>query len=347
MVITIREGVEPGRVDALRERLERSGQRTRLVWRDRRARVCCPHAEPSGLPPEWALGEEIESVAGWSRPYRLASHDAAPDTGTTRVPLGGVAGHVVGGTAVVVIAGPCSVEGHELLGAVAEGVGRAGAVALRGGAFKPRTSPYEFQGLGEPGLQLLSRVRRESGLPAVTEVLDPRQVELVAEHADVLQIGARNMQNYPLLAEVARVGRPVLLKRGLAATVTEFLLAAEHILAHGGRDVILCERGIRTFERATRFTLDLAAVPVLKQETHLPVIVDPSHAAGRADLVPALVCAAVAAGADGLMVEVHARPHEARSDRDQALSLEAFSDLMDRLEPFALAAGRTLAGRSR
>jgi 3-deoxy-7-phosphoheptulonate synthase len=218
----------------------------------------------------------------------------------------------------------------------------SGARILRGGAFKPRTSPWVFQGLGAEALELLAEARATTGLPVVTEVMDPRQVELVAEHADVLQIGARNMQNYALLAEVGRVRRAVLLKRGLSATVSELLLAAEHIMAQGNRDVILCERGIRTYETATRNTLDVGAVAVLKLETHLPVIVDPSHAAGRADLVAPLAFAAIAAGADGLIVEVHPRPSEARSDGDQSLTFAAFDTLMRDLARFAVATGRTL-----
>jgi len=222
-------------------------------------------------------------------------------------------------------------------------VRRAGAGVLRGGAFKPRTSPYTFQGLGLEGLRMLAEVRRETGLPIVTEVLDPRQVEAVAEHADLLQVGARNMQNVPLLCELGRVRRPVLLKRGMSATITELLLAAEYVLAHGNPDVILCERGIRTFETATRYTLDVAAIPVLRRETHLPVIVDPSHAAGCAELVTPLALAAVAAGADGLIVEVHPHPATAWSDGDQSLSLPGFVELMRALRPFAVAAGRTLS----
>jgi 3-deoxy-7-phosphoheptulonate synthase len=214
---------------------------------------------------------------------------------------------------------------------------------LRGGAYKPRTSPYAFQGLGEAGLRMLAEVRAETGLPIVTEVMDTRQVELIAEYADVLQIGARNMQNFALLSEVGRVQRPVLLKRGLSATVKELLMAAEYVMAQGNRDVILCERGIRTYETATRNTLDVAAIPVLKAETHLPVLVDPSHAGGRADLVAPLSFAAIAAGADGLVVEVHPNPAEALSDGDQSLTLEHFAELMTSLRPFAQAAGRTLA----
>jgi 3-deoxy-7-phosphoheptulonate synthase len=256
--------------------------------------------------------------------------------------VGNGASAVVGGPDLAVVAGPCSVEGRQMLFDTAHAVRAAGAGLLRGGAFKPRTSPYAFQGMGEAGLRLLSEVRAETGLPVVTEVMDTRQVELVAEHADMLQVGARNMQNFALLSEVGRVQRPVLLKRGLSATIKELLMSAEYIMAQGNREVILCERGIRTYETATRNTLDVAAIPVLKAETHLPVLVDPSHAGGRADLVAPLAFAAIAAGADGLMVEVHPNPEEALSDGDQSLTFDEFRLLMDRLRPFAAAAGRTL-----
>lgn len=225
----------------------------------------------------------------------------------------------------------------------AHAVQAAGAGMLRGGAFKPRSSPYAFQGLGLKALEMMAEVRAETGLPIVTEVMDTRQVEMVAEYADMLQIGARNMQNFSLLSEVGKIQRPVLLKRGLSATIKELLMAAEYIMAQGNRDVILCERGIRTYETATRNTLDIAAIPVLKRETHLPVLVDPSHAGGRTDLVGPLSFAAIAAGADGLIVETHPCPEKALSDGDQSLSLEAFADFMQTLRPFAEAAGRTLA----
>lgn len=229
-----------------------------------------------------------------------------------------------------------------MLGETARSVAAAGARLLRGGAFKPRTSPYAFQGLGEDALRMLAEAREASGLPVVTEVMDTRQVELVAEYADVLQVGARNMQNFSLLKELGRIQRPILLKRGLSATIEELLMAAEYVMAQGNADVILCERGIRTYERATRNTLDIAAIPVLKAETHLPVIVDPSHAAGRADLVAPLALAAVAAGADGLIVEVHPRPEQALSDGNQSLTLEQFGEMMRQLRVFAEAAGRLL-----
>ena len=347
MVITTRAGVADGAVDALRERLERRGWRTVSTVRGHRRVVGCFGDGAAGDADELRGHADVESVSEWSRPWRLASHDAAAQAGTTPVRIGSAPGAVVGGAALAIIAGPCSVEGLPLLRAAARAVRQCGAMALRGGAFKPRTSPYDFQGLGREGLEQLAAVRREFGLPVVTEVMDPRQVELVAAHADVLQVGARNMQNYALLAELGRVGRPVLLKRGFASTIPELLLAAEHIMARGNRDVILCERGMRTFEQSTRFTLDVSAIPVLRRETHLPVIVDPSHAAGDAALVPALAFAAIAAGADGLIVEVHARPELARSDRAQALTPAAFDQLMRGVARFAAAAGRTMATDAR
>src|SRR6266540_3525015 len=263
----------------------------------------------------------VETILPVEKPYKLAAA-------------------AIGDGAVHAIAGPCSVEGRAMLLETAVAVKEAGAVALRGGAFKPRTSPYSFRGLGAQALEMLAAVRAETGLPVVTEVLDTRHVALVAEHADCLQVGARNMQNFALLTEVGESGKPVLLKRGLAATLEDLLLAAEYVLARGNSQVILCERGIRTFERALRNTLDIGAVPYLKKETHLPVIVDPSHAAGRRDLVPALALAAVAAGADGLLIEVHPDPDRARSDGDQSLTLDGFAALMETVRDVAAAVGR-------
>lgn len=253
----------------------------------------------------------------------------------------------VGGREVVIAAGPCSVESGEMLLETAHAVRRSGATLLRGGAFKPRTSPYAFQGLGELALEHLATARAQAGVPIVTEVVDTRQVESVARIADMLQVGARNMQNFALLAEVGRSGKPVLLKRGASARVSELLLAAEYVMANGNERVVLCERGIRTFETATRNTLDVAAVPVLKRETHLPVIVDPSHAGGRADLVAPLARAAIAAGADGLIIEVHPDPAAALSDREQQLTFPQFDALMRELALIATAMGRTIAGRAR
>ena len=248
----------------------------------------------------------------------------------------------IGGAAITVIAGPCSVESAEMIVGIARQVKDMGAVMLRGGAFKPRTSPYSFNGLGALALDFLESARNESALPVVTEVMDTRQVELVARTADMLQVGARNMQNFSLLEEVGKCGRPVLLKRGLSATITDLLLAAEHVMAAGNNDVVLCERGIRTFETSTRATLDVSAIPVLKEETHLPVIVDPSHAGGRARLVLPLALASIAAGADGIMVEVHPDPSAALSDGDQSLTVEMFGELMRAVGPVAAAVGRTI-----
>lgn len=253
-----------------------------------------------------------------------------------------VDGVKIGGKGVVIIAGPCTVEGRDQLLEAARSVKRSGASMLRGGAFKPRTLPYSFQGLGEEGLKLLAEAREETGLPVVTEVLAPQDVEKVAEYADVLQIGARNMQNYPLLKGVGQVETPVLLKRGFSATIEEWLSSAEYILHGGNGKVILCERGIRSFDKLTRFTLDLTAVPVIKRVSHLPVVVDPSHATGQRDLVPPMAKAAVAAGADGVMVEVHPNPKKALCDGAQSLRLEDFSRLMEELAPVAEAVGRSL-----
>ena len=260
-------------------------------------------------------------------------------------PIAVGSGVVVGGTALTIIAGPCSVEGRGMINDTACAVRRMGAHALRGGAYKPRTSPHSFQGMGDAALDLLAEARAESGLPIVSEVMDPRQVERMASVVDVLQIGARNMQNYALLAEVGRTRVPVLLKRGLSATIQELLHAAEHVRVQGNESIILCERGIRTFEPSTRNTLDVSAVAVLKSETHLPVIVDPSHAAGNASLVTPLALAAIAAGADGLLIEVHPAPASAMSDGDQSLDFAMFGDLMRRLTLVASAVGRTVTAQ--
>jgi len=253
-----------------------------------------------------------------------------------------VSGIRIGSPQVVIIAGPCSVETQEQIMETATAVKSAGAVILRGGAFKPRSSPYNFQGLGEEGLKFLEEARTKTGLPVVTEVMDTRLVELVAGYADILQIGSRNMQNYPLLKEVGRLRKPILLKRGMMATIEEFLLAAEYILNQGNEQVILCERGIRTFETSTRNTLDLNAVPMLKHLSHLPVIVDPSHGTGHRWMVPAMAKAAIAAGADGLIMEVHYKPEEALCDGQQSLSPDEFIRLMADLKKIAQAVGREL-----
>lgn len=273
---------------------------------------------------------------GFQVPEKV-SRESCPDS--TIVKVGSVE---IGGGQVVVMAGPCAVENRDQLFQTARSVMNSGATILRGGAFKPRSSPYKFQGMGEDGLKLLSEIRRETGLPIVTEVMDTRQVELIAEYADMIQIGSRNMQNYPLLKEAGMCGKPVLLKRGMMATIEEFLLAAEYILHHGNEQVVLCERGIRTFETSTRNTLDLSAVPMLKSLTHLPVMIDPSHGTGLRWMVPAMSKAAIAAGADGLIMEVHYNPDEALCDGHQSLDLFEFNQLMCDLEKIALAVNRSI-----
>jgi 3-deoxy-7-phosphoheptulonate synthase len=279
----------------------------------------------------------VESVQPVLAPYKLVSRELHPHDSV--VPVGNVQ---IGGPRFVVIAGPCSVESPEQMRATATAVRDAGAAALRGGAFKPRTSPYAFQGLGRPGLEILRDTARAVGLPAVTEVVEVADVALVEECTDAFQVGARNMQNYRLLQTLGRSHKPVLLKRGMAARVDDLLLAAEYILAEGNPHVILCERGIQTFETATRNTLDLNAIPVIKEKSHLPVIVDPSHGTGRRELVPAMARAALAAGADGLLIEVHVDPAAALSDGRQSLDPVGFAQLMRSLAPLAAAMGRTL-----
>ncbi|MFH1309877.1 MAG: 3-deoxy-7-phosphoheptulonate synthase [Candidatus Omnitrophota bacterium] len=280
----------------------------------------------------------VEKVMTILKPYKLASLDYKKEP--TKVNLG--KGVTIGGKQVIVMAGPCSVETREMLLDVAVKVKKAGALMLRGGAFKPRTSPYSFQGLGEEGLKYLAEARDKTGLLIVTELMDIRTLELVMKYSDVIQIGARNMQNFDLLKEVGKTQKPVLLKRGIANTIKEFLMSAEYILAGGNSNVILCERGIRTFENFTRFTLDINAVPAIKSLTHLPIIVDPSHGTGRWGMVNTISRAAVAAGADGLMIEVHPNPEDAFSDGDQSLLPETFTKLMKDVSKVARAVGRTM-----
>ena len=342
MIIVTKPGITEPELDAIREAVERAGLQTHLSRGEHRTILGCIGDERMLSEVPLATLPGVENVIPILKPYRQVSREFRADASVVTVGEG--LGASIGGTELAVIAGPCSVEGRDMLFESANVVKAAGATLLRGGAFKPRSSPYAFRGLGEEALMLLTEVREATGLPIVTEVMDTRQVELVAEHADMLQIGARNMQNFALLSAVGEVRRPVLLKRGLSATIEELLLAAEYILARGNDQVVLCERGIRTFESATRNTLDIGAVPVLKRETHLPVIVDPSHAGGKAWLVAPLSFAAIAAGADGLIIEVHPNPSVAKSDAEQSLKPTAFDDVMTRLRPFAAASGRTFAG---
>jgi 3-deoxy-7-phosphoheptulonate synthase len=270
------------------------------------------------------------------RPFKLASRDFHPMDSV--FPINGVS---IGGKEIIIMAGPCAVESREQLMETAEAVKEAGAKVLRGGAFKPRTSPYSFQGMGEEGLRLLMEARQSTGMPIITEVMSPEQVPLVTTYADILQIGARNMQNYALLHAVGESQRPVLLKRGMMSTIEELLMSAEYILSHGNQRVMLCERGIRTFETYTRNTLDISAVPLLKQLSHLPVVVDPSHGTGHWNLVAPAARAAIAAGADGLIIEVHPRPEEAVSDGGQSLKPARFAELLESLRRIAAAVDRT------
>jgi 3-deoxy-7-phosphoheptulonate synthase len=309
----------------------------RIHGEERNVVAVLGHVYPE-LVDELGVLEGVDTVVRISKPYKLASREVNPYDTIVRV------GQVeIGGGSIVVMGGPCSVDTEENVLEAARAVKAAGGHILRGGAFKPRTSPYAFRGHGEKGLHILAAARAETGLPVVTEVMDARDVQLVAKHADILQIGARNSQNYTLLDEVGRSGKPVLLKRGMSATIEEWLLAAEYVLSHGNRDVILCERGIRTFETATRFTFDVNAIPLVKKLSHLPLIGDPSHATGKWDLVEPVALAAIAAGADGLEVEVHPNPDHALSDGAQSLTPKNFAKLMERARVLGDAIGRPVA----
>lgn len=337
MVIVMKKEATSAQIANVAARVEQWGCRVHLSEGDERTII---GVIGNGRPLERAPIERMDGVERTVpilRPFKLASRDFHPQD--TVVSINGCQ---VGGKQLIVMAGPCAVESRDQLLETAHAVKEAGAQILRGGAFKPRTSPYSFQGLGEKGLRLLAEAREETGLPVVTEVMDPQLVPLVTTYADILQIGARNMQNYALLHAAGEAQRPVLLKRGMMSTIEELLMAAEYILSHGNSRVILCERGIRTFEQYTRNTVDISAVPLLKQLSHLPVIVDPSHGTGKWKLVEPVSLAAVAAGADGLMIEVHPRPEEALSDGAQSLKPERFSELMYRLRPVAEAVGRAL-----
>jgi 3-deoxy-7-phosphoheptulonate synthase len=344
MMIVMKETATEDEVGAVVEKIERAGAR---AHRSSGARVTVigaigdveQDASVESLGLEGQPG--VDRVVPILKPYKLAS---AQITHGERTVLD-IDGRKVGGENFALIAGPCTVESREQTLQTAHAVRDGGATLLRGGAYKPRTSPYAFQGLGQEGLRLLAEAKAETGLPVVTELMDIRDIDAVMEVADVVQIGARNMQNYPLLAEVGRSGRPALLKRGLSATLDELLMSAEYILKEGNPNVMLCERGIRTFENAYRFTLDLMAVPVLKELSHLPVIVDPSHAAGRRELVMPLSLAAAAVGADGVIVEVHPNPDEAICDGPQALRAEDFAAYAQAVERAAALTGKALSGR--
>jgi 3-deoxy-7-phosphoheptulonate synthase len=338
MIIVLKPGTQESDIDDVCRRIEGFGLRAHVSRGEQRTVIGAIGDDrfKTRLQALEAL-DAVESLVAILQPFKLASREVHPTD--TVIEVDGVR---IGGTQLTIMAGPCSVESEAQLRAVAEGVKAGGAHILRGGAFKPRTSPYAFQGLEEEGLKLLSEARKLTGLPIVTEVLEPDRVELVAEHADILQIGARNIQNFSLLKEVGQCRRPVLLKRGMATTIKEFLLSAEYVLAGGNRDVILCERGIRTFETSTRFTLDLNAVPVIKKLSHLPVVVDPSHGTGHWEYVAPMAKAAIACGADGVIIEVHNQPAEALSDGPQSLKPDKFARLVAELRMLAPAIGRTL-----
>jgi 3-deoxy-7-phosphoheptulonate synthase len=337
LLIVMGASATPDQVDEVVARLAEAGAHAQVTI-GREATVIGAIGERellSTLPLEGFPG--VEQVLPILKPYKLVSRELAPDPSVIDV-----RGRTIGGASFGLIAGPCTVEYREQTLATAWAVKAAGATALRGGAFKPRTSPYAFQGLGVDGLRILAEARAETGLPLVTELMDPRHVEEVVETTDVIQIGARNMQNFLLLSEVGKANKPVLLKRGPSASIEELLMAAEYVVKEGNSDVILCERGIRTFERSTRYTLDIGAVPVLKQETHLPVIVDPSHAAGRRDLVLPLARAAVAAGADGVIVEVHPAPEEALCDGPQQIPAAEFAEFAGEIRELAALMGKVI-----
>ncbi len=338
MMIVMKPGATADEVRAVIDRVESVGARTHISAGDEVTVIGAigDREHVARLELEGAAG--VDRVVPILKPYKLASSQFRHG----RRSVVEIAGRKIGGGSFAMIAGPCTVESREQTLETARIVRDAGATLFRGGAYKPRTSPYAFQGLGQEGLRMLAEAKVQTGLPIVTELMDLRDLDQVLEVADVIQIGARSMQNYSLLTEVGRSGRPALLKRGLSSTLEELLMAAEYILKEGNEAVMLCERGIRTFETAYRFTLDLMAIPVLKELSHLPVIVDPSHAAGRRDLVMPLSLAAAAAGADGIIVEVHPQPEEAICDGAQALPLNEFADYMDRVQAAAAVAGKAL-----
>jgi 3-deoxy-7-phosphoheptulonate synthase len=339
MIVVMKPEASQGDVDHVVARIEELGLGSHLIVGPERTVVGVVGKTYPELRQMFETLGGVDEVVPISKPYKLSSREFNPPD--TVIDVRGVR---IGGGETVIMAGPCSVEGEEQLMATARAVKAAGAHVLRGGAYKPRTSPYQFRGLGEEGLRLLKTASEETGMPVITEVLTPQDVDLVCRYADILQIGARNMQNYILLEECGRVNKPVMLKRGLSGQIQEWLLCAEYIIAQGNRQVMLCERGIRTFETATRNTMDVSAIPLIKRLSHLPIIGDPSHGTGKWYLVPPMAMAAVAAGADGIMVEVHPSPDHALSDGAQSLTFESFGQMMRGLESVGNALGRPIAG---
>jgi 3-deoxy-7-phosphoheptulonate synthase len=337
MIIVVRPDATEGQIQHIVERVRELGFTPHYSRGEQRTIIGVIGDESKPQTEMLAAIPGIEQVLPILKPFKLASRELHADD--TVVQVGSVR---IGGGALAMIAGPCAVESYEGLTAIAGRVRKAGANILRGGAFKPRTSPYSFQGLGVEGLRILRQVGNDLGMPVVTEVMDPRQIGIVCEFADMIQIGARNMQNFDLLKELGQAPLPVLLKRGMSATVKDLLMSAEYILSSGNRNVVLCERGVRSFEDSTRNMLDMSAVPNVKNQSHLPIIVDPSHATGRPDLIPAMARASVAAGADGVHVEVHDCPEKALSDGPQALLPDLYDGLMKDLRKLAKAVGKTI-----
>ena len=330
MIVVMALGTAQVDLDNIKERIEARGMRAQINTGAERTVIGVMGSIPPDFKDEMELMNGVDEVVMISKPYKLASREFHPDD--TIIKVGDA---VIGGPDPVIMAGPCSVEDEEQMVSTAIAVKAAGATVLRGGAFKPRTSPYSFRGMGEDGLKLLQLAKQETGLPIITEVMATSDVETVAKYADILQIGARNMQNYNLLDEVGKIGKPVMVKRGLSASYEEWLLAAEYVLAGGNENVILCERGIRGFETFTRFTLDVAAVPVIKRLSHLPIVADPSHSTGKWYLVTPVALASVAAGAHGLLIEVHPNPDQAKCDGPQSLTFENFDILMEQVHAIA------------
>ena len=330
MIVVMAPGAAKDDLDSIKNRIESRGMKAQINTGSERVVVGVMGSIPPDFKDEMELMNGVDEVILISKPYKLASKEFHPDD--TIIKVGDA---VIGGPDPVIMAGPCSVEDEEQMVSTAKAVKAAGATVLRGGAFKPRTSPYSFRGMGEDGLKLLQLAKQETGLPIITEVMATADVETVAKYADILQIGARNMQNYNLLDEVGLIGKPVMVKRGLAASYEEWLLAAEYVMAGGNEQVILCERGIRGFETFTRFTLDVAAVPVIKRLSHLPIVVDPSHSTGKWYLVTPVALASIAAGAHGLLIEVHPNPDQAKCDGPQSLTFENFDILMEQVNAIA------------
>ena len=338
MIVEMRRGASQEQIDGVVERAHSFGFDVQLNLGTEKVVVAVLGSDTGKVHTDvFAVLPGVQSVTRVMKPYKLASREFHPRPSKVNV-----SGIDIGGQRIVVMAGPCAVESERQLIETAVAVQECGGLILRGGAFKPRTSPFSFQGLGKEALEMLSKVKSEFGLPVITEIVDVHDIELMVEYADIIQVGARNMQNFSLLKELSKLKHPVLLKRGLSATVTEWLTAADYLMAGGNRRVILCERGIRTFEDSIRFSMDISSIAVIKQVSHLPIIVDPSHAAGNAAYVPSLAKAAIAAGADGLLIEVHPDPAQALVDGLQSLNIPAFKKLMAELKPIAEAVGRSM-----